>query len=496
MLPSLAHLQPDAPPPPPPLLPTHVDERDGPWDSVALDPAFFPALQTTLPMVAVYMKHPSDGWIQHVLIAESSLLRRAGAPPGLGMYALRRFRGPRELTTPRARRVEGEAVGSYGGKVVSHAPTQHEADAAANELVQQGAEYLLTLRIQGHAGWFVVDGAQQPVLPFLFRVNDPRGTPLLPRCTVSEYGVFRAARDIPALDWTRPLKEQAVSELSFAYGDDYWRVRRSVDVGCVSSLLEQLALNSAAVAADGQSSERRRSLRGDRALTTVPQQPNLVAIERDGNDRLVYASFEAARESETLVNLRRRLLDVRPTIAVLERLTPINRGRILVEIADAQVATLFRQWMLATLQDASLPLAQMLAPLGSRVLLLGAQFIVPRVTEYERSILPQTPHSDVDVKGEVISVAVHVNGGEMGTLIARADGSFGRANASVFAYDTGTIHYGPGTPNVPPPYPRYSTDRVFFLLCSASLDPNRISRHRRDNGLAGSTNLIVELLPP
>ena len=42
------------------------------------------------------------------------------------------------------------------------------------------------------------------------------------------------------------------------------------------------------------------------------------------------------------------------------------------------------------------PLRSMLQPLGPRILLLGGQFIVPRVTEYDRRIAPQTPHSDVD----------------------------------------------------------------------------------------------------
>ena len=36
---------------------------------------------------------------------------------------------------------------------------------------------------------------------------------------------------------------------------------------------------------------------------------------------------------------------------------------------------------------------------------------------------------------------------------------------------------------IPPPYPAYFTERVFFLLCSASLDPSSVARHRRDNGL-------------
>lgn len=32
-------------------------------------------------------------------------------------------------------------------------------------------------------------------------------------------------------------------------------------------------------------------------------------------------------------------------------------------------------------------------------------------------------------------------------------------------------------------YPAYFTERVFFLLCSASLDPSSVARHRRDHGL-------------
>lgn len=278
--PPLPPLPPPLPPPPSP--PNHVGEQGGPWDSVSLDPAFFPALQTTLPMTAVYIKHRVDGWTQHVLIAESALLRRAGAPTGLGVYALRRFKGPRELTTPRMHRVEGDTIGSYGGTVVSNAPTRREAVAAANKLMQQRCDYMLSIRIPHRRGWFVVDGSQHPVMPFMHRVNDSRGTPLLPRCSVSEYGLFRAARDIPALDWTRPLRDQAVSELSFDYCEDYWRTHVGthgstttlLEVGSVISSLDQLALSvknvPCAVAVDGLQNgcgERRRY--GDEHLAGV-----------------------------------------------------------------------------------------------------------------------------------------------------------------------------------------------------------------------------------
>ena len=44
----------------------------------------------------------------------------------------------------------------------------------------------------------------------------------------AEFGRFRAARDIPALDWTRPLQQQIVSELSFDYGSAYWGLHRQL----------------------------------------------------------------------------------------------------------------------------------------------------------------------------------------------------------------------------------------------------------------------------
>ena len=102
-LPSLVQLRATAPPPPP----THVEERGGPWDSISFDPSSFPALQSTLPMTVIFRKD-QGGWKHHLLIAESALLHRAGAPPGLGVYALRKFRGPREVTVPRSREITGD----------------------------------------------------------------------------------------------------------------------------------------------------------------------------------------------------------------------------------------------------------------------------------------------------------------------------------------------------------------------------------------------------
>ena len=83
----------NGPNPPPP---TRVDERGGPWDSFTLGADSLPLLQSSLPLTIIYRK-VNGAWLQHLLIAESALLRRAGAKPGFGVYALRPFRGPKSL---------------------------------------------------------------------------------------------------------------------------------------------------------------------------------------------------------------------------------------------------------------------------------------------------------------------------------------------------------------------------------------------------------------
>ena len=251
-------------------------------------------------------------------------------------------------------------------------------------------------------------------------------------------------------------------------------------------------------------SNRERSRRGD--PLDAPAQPSLGAVERDREGRIVYVDLQPSSSGEDALDaLRSRLLSVQPTRRVLDRLTPINRGRLLVEIEDAMALDLFRAWLLSAVVRVE-ALRSLLTPLGPRIRLLGAQFIVPKVTEYEPRIAAQTPHTDVDAKGEVISVALHLQGDAMGTLIdamAHVDSSgavvngsgFGRAMTPIFAYDTGTVHAGPGVAHVPPPYPQYFTSRVFVLLCADTLDPRRIAQHRHDNGLRGTIDRAI-MVPP
>ena len=250
--------------------------------------------------------------------------------------------------------------------------------------------------------------------------------------------------------------------------------------------------------------ERERSRRGD--PPDAPAQPPLGAVERDQEGRIVYVDLQPSSLGDDSLNaLRSRLLSVQPTRRVLDRLTPINRGRLLVEIEDAMALDLFRVWLLSAVVRVE-AFRSLLTPLGPRIRLLGAQFIVPKVTEYEPRISAQTPHTDVGTKGDVISVALHLQGSAMGTLLdamAHVDSSgavvngngFGRAVTPIFAYDTGAVHAGPGVAHVPPPYPQYFTSRVFVLLCADTLDPRRIAQHRHDNGLRGTVDLTI-MVPP
>ena len=223
---------------------------------------------------------------------------------------------------------------------------------------------------------------------------------------------------------------------------------------------------------------------------------------------MIFVDLEPRGEDliRSLVALRARLSTVQPSTRTLERMPLINRSRVLVEVEDRMALDLFQSWLLATANNGAMgeALRRLLQPLGNQMLLVGAHFICPRVTEYEPRILAQTPHTDVGMRGEVIAVGLNLQGDPMNTLIdpratldtngnVQGGSGFRRAHTSVFAYDTAAVHAGPGVPHVEGPYPRFLTSRVFVLLAAANLDPAKVAQHRADNGLVGRANLIIDL---
>ena len=252
----------------------------------------------------------------------------------------------------------------------------------------------------------------------------------------------------------------------------------------------------------------RRSSRRTSVETDAPFE-ELLPVETDQHGATIYVDLLPERGDapcDELIALQSRLATIRPSTRALERLKPINKSRVLVEIEDVMALTLFSTWIhRAAMEDSTgEALMALLVPIGRRIRLLGAHFICPRVTEYEPFIAPQVPHTDVDRRGEVFGIGLHVSGEPMGTLMdpnahIDSDGnvcggvSMRRASTSAFAFDTGAVHAGPGRLRVEGPYPRYFTDRVFFLFCAADLDAARIAKHRADNGLVGQLDLVVSL---
>jgi len=251
---------------------------------------------------------------------------------------------------------------------------------------------------------------------------------------------------------------------------------------------------------DGGSTSASTATRSTRAASpTEPERlvPPLPATARNGAGRVVYADASPADErsdaAAALGELRAALRAATPEPALLERLPVINRGRVLVDIrtADGDVARAFAGW-LRRAAASSAAVAGMLADITveGEVLLIGAQWIVPKVTEYERGFVAQQEfHTDVNVLGEVLAVALHVEGEPMNTLIDThgtpmvQSPQLARAASSVFMFDTGAVHAGPGAVGIAGPYPRYLTSRVFFLLASPALDADRVAQHRAHNGL-------------
>lgn len=255
------------------------------------------------------------------------------------------------------------------------------------------------------------------------------------------------------------------------------------------------------------SSHKLRSSRAATNNTCAADVPNLQCSELDCDGRLVYVDLQPRTSRDAalaLGTLRQKLAADRPTSLTLHRLVPINRGRILVEIDSPDTFELFGSWLRSATAEYP-PLQQMLSSLGPHLRVIGAQWIVPKVTEYERRVLPQTPHTDVGCRGEVVSVAIHVDKCEMGTLIdpkatisskgvVQYGVGFGRAATSIFAYDTGVVHCGPGGSRVDGPFPKYFTSRVFFLLCSSDLDEDKVARHRHDNGLLRAASMASDVV--
>ena len=246
----------------------------------------------------------------------------------------------------------------------------------------------------------------------------------------------------------------------------------------------------------------RRSRQGEES----PPPPPLGAFERDSNGRVAYVDLNSPALQPGFDLLRARLSTIQPSDdAVVRSGVRINENRFLWTVNDGTAIDLFSTFLQSAASDQHVggALRALLAPLGRRVRLLGAHFICGRLSETTPLILPQKLHRDHGGgPGEVIAIGMHLEGEQMGTLIApmatEVDGPNSvivAANTPIFAFDTHVVHGGPpGSTRVQHRGPaRLVKNRVFFMLCSESLPVDRIALHREDNGFRNVRDVIIDL---
>ena len=234
-----------------------------------------------------------------------------------------------------------------------------------------------------------------------------------------------------------------------------------------------------------------RSLPVAKPVAIMPLPPPLASSVRDATGRLVYVDGRTYGDSEAL---RTALRESTPSDDALKFIDPVNRNRLLFDIRSPEAIGAFSVWLRAAVESNS-AMAEMLnsiADEAGKVLLLGFQFIIPKVSGQENEIPEveeQEFHTDVSSIGEVLAVGLHTHDLPMNTLIDALGSTslrspfLGRAATSIYMFDTGVVHAGPGKKDVTGPYPVYFKDRVFFLLASPSLSMERITKHRKDNRL-------------
>ena len=252
-----------------------------------------------------------------------------------------------------------------------------------------------------------------------------------------------------------------------------------------------------------QSSSTRETRSTSTAPPDSPSPPPLAPVVRDHeNQRPVYVDLRSEGDSDAL---RAVLRESAPAAADLDGLKAINKGRILFDIRSSVVADTFAAFLRQAVSVSSV-LREMLIGImeDGAVLMLGMQYIVPKVTgtAYDAcSIQQQEYHPDVPDRGEMYSIAVNAFDENMNTRIDERgtknvrSSSLGVAATSIFCFDGGVMHAGPGRKEVAGPFPFYDTKRAFFLLASPSLGTELIINHRSYNGLERLPALI-QLEPP
>lgn len=147
-----------------------------------------------------------------LIIAQSAALLRLKEPlVQLGLYAARRMK-------------QFEAIGDYTGALLGTFPTASAAarSSAATRAERRGSDKLLVASAPGKGGFQLIDGSCG-CAPYLGLVNDCLGTRLPPNVyTEGRRFSVLAKSGVRGFDFSKPLEDNAKSELLWSYGSGYW----------------------------------------------------------------------------------------------------------------------------------------------------------------------------------------------------------------------------------------------------------------------------------
>ena len=241
-------------------------------------------------------------------------------------------------------------------------------------------------------------------------------------------------------------------------------------------------------------SEAERLTIGDRVVR-IPAL-STASANRVVGSQLAYVPLQlAGREAdERLLRLRAELERVVPDLDVLDQMRPINGNRVIYPILMRthpsvvhSIFTYFSHSLIhharaAELQD----LARACADGEGQMWYLGAQLIIPRLAAGRLQSEQQSFHTDVAGRGRVLTLAIHLRGHALNTLVRAPDGLY-RADAGAFAFDSGIEHAAPriGAHDSPQSRAgnRYVLSRAFVLFAHGDATEAEVRSYLEANGL-------------
>ena len=150
---------------------------------------------------------------------------------------------------------------------------------------------MLSMQVEGVAGWSIVDGNQTASAPFVQRANDFRGLRAAPNVRFTATGYMECLLNVPAANLqVSSLAQLAKSELLVDYGPSFWAIQQDLgsagnpivtNVSIVARVFGNLGLSGPSTAAPGDSLDEAIAL-DDEPPTTPRQLPDAAAFVRTG----------------------------------------------------------------------------------------------------------------------------------------------------------------------------------------------------------------------